>query len=238
MTTAAGLLLFGKGHGASVSAPPWAAVRPYAIVLGLVFLIRMLPFAGVPVSALAIKAGGVSFAPLSSPGLALGATVLILGGGRLAGPALKATVLRGYKPVLALAGFTVMAQLMVGSGMIQAIGAALPSSSVLALAGAAPLLGMVSGYLTGSNVGGNALMMTMQTTLGTGVGEPLAFAAIQNSTAGHAVFASMPIVLLVLAISGGARDGEEPELVRYGLRMAALVAAVTVAASLALVTLG
>jgi lactate permease len=129
---------------------------------------------------------------------------------------------------------TLMAQLMVVSGMIIAVGNILPTSNVYELTALAPLLGMISGYLTGSNVGGNALMMTMQSTVGSGVGKSLVFAAIQNSSAGHAVFASMPIILLVLAISGGARQGEESDLIRYGLLMTGLVAIMTIAAAMVL----
>ena len=230
LTIAVCLLAFNKGH--AITSPPWAAIAPYGIVLGLVFLIRMLPFLGVPVSALTLKAGEVSFAPLGSPGLALVATALILGRGKFTHATFKAVIQRACKPIIALSGFTVMAQLMVISGMLVAVGEVLPTTNIYKLAAITPLLGMVSGYLTGSNVGGNALMMTIQSTIGTGIGEPLAFAAIQNSTAGHAVFASMPIVLLVLAISGGAQKGEEAELVRYGLLMSGLVAAVTVVTSL------
>ncbi|PRC94210.1 hypothetical protein [Solimicrobium silvestre] len=95
--------------------------------------------------------------------------------------------------------------------------------------------GLISGYLTGSSVGGNAPMMTMQSTIGSGIGKPLFFAALQNSSAGHAVFASMPIILLILAISGGARQGEESDLVRYGLLMVGLVAIVIVLTAMVLV---
>jgi lactate permease len=232
ITTVACLLVFSKGR--AIASPPWAAIAPYVIVLGLVFIIRMLPFLGVPLSAFSIKGGGVTFAPLNSPGIALAVTVLIMSRGKLTASMLKATVLRVYKPVLALGGFTMMAQLMVVSGMIIVIGNILPTSNVYELTALAPLLGMVSGYLTGSNVGGNALMMTMQSTVGSGVGKSLVFAAIQNSSAGHAVFASMPIILLVLAISGGAREGEESDLIRYGLLMTGLVVIMTIAAAMML----
>ena len=143
---------------------------------------------------------------------------------------------RAYKPVLSLGGFTVMAQIMVAGGMIDTVSQTLPTSNFYESTSVVPLLGMVSGYLTGSNVGGNAFMMTMQSTVGTNVGMPLLFAAIQNSAAGHAVFSSMPVALLVLALSKGTRE-EESALVRYGLLMAVMVAAMIVMTSLVFVHL-
>jgi lactate permease len=232
ITTFVCLLVFRKSR--AIAMPPWEAIAPYTILLGLVFIIRMMPLIGIQLSAFAFKGGGVTFAPLTSPGIALAVTVLIISRGKLSAKTARNALLRLYKPVLALGGFTLMAQLMVASGMIFEVGNALPTSNVYELTALSPLLGIVSGYLTGSNVGGNALMMTMQSTVGRGVGMPLLFAAIQNSSAGHAVFASMPIILLVLAIAGGPRKGEESDLVRFGLLMLALVATITVLTSMAL----
>jgi lactate permease len=66
----------------------------------------------------------------------------------------------------------------------------------------------------------------------------LALAAIQNSAAGHAAFASMPIILLVLAIAGPGEKTEESDLVRFGLKILLLVVALLVAAGLLLIALG
>ncbi len=220
----------------SVPRPPWTAFAPFGLLLALVVLLRALPYLGVPSTALTLRAGGLSFSPLASPGLALAATALLLSRRRLTTQSLKAATARAYKPVLALGGFTTMAQLMICSGMIGALGHSLPVTSVAGLSAVSPWLGLLSGYLTGSNVGGNAMMMSLQTTLGASVNVPLLFAAIQNSAAGHAVFASMPIVLLVLAISGGAKPDEESGLVRFGLLMGAAVAVVLTAAALLLLT--
>lgn len=95
-----------------------------------------------------------------------------------------------------------------------------------------PLLGALSGYLTGSNVGGNALMMTLQASLTDDKALRLAFSAIQNSAAGHAAFASMPIILLVLAIAGHGQRAEESDLVRFGLKILLLVVTLLTATGL------
>lgn len=216
---------------------PRKAIMPYVILLALIGVMRLLPYLGVPLGLWAISAGGVRFAPLTSPGLALVLTILVLTRGRFSRPIFDDAVKRLFKPVLALAGFTVIAQLMVVSGMVHVIGDALPTTHPVALGVLAPLLGMLSGYLTGSNVGGNALMMTMQAGLAHDRGMALLLSAAQNSAAGHAVFASMPIILLVLAIAGPGAAHEESQLVRFGLKTMLVVAAVTVTASALLVVL-
>lgn len=230
------LLLFRTARHSML--PPWQAVRPYVIVVGLIAVIRALPFLGVPTKEWAIETGGVRFAPLTSPGLALLATILILGRGQEAASLLRDTLNRATRPVLALGGFTLMAQMMVASGMIRVIGEALPVSNPMQLGALSPLLGALSGYLTGSNVGGNALMMTLQASLTDERALQLALSAIQNSAAGHAVFASLPIILLVLAIAGPGDKAEESDLVRFGLKILLLVMALLIAAGLLLIALG
>ncbi|PRC94217.1 hypothetical protein S2091_0838 [Solimicrobium silvestre] len=58
--------------------PPWAAIAPYGTLFGLVFITSILLLRGVQLSTVAITDGGVSFAPLTSLGIALAATLLIL----------------------------------------------------------------------------------------------------------------------------------------------------------------
>lgn len=217
--------------------PPWYAIKPYAMLLALIGVMRLLPFIGVPIGRWAVTAGGVHFAPLTSPGLALLLTILVLSRGRGSQLLLRDTIKRASKPILTLGGFTLMAQLMVSSGMVRIIGAALSVGGPIRLGVLSPLLGMLSGYLTGSNVGGNALMMTMQAALAHEGKLALILSATQNSAAGHAVFASMPIVLLVLAIAGPGDAGEESDLVRFGLKTLLLVAGTLVTASLLLTSL-
>lgn len=210
------LLFFCVGN--KLIMPSWNAVRPYAIVLSLIAVIRALPFFGVPTKEWTIEVGGVHFAPLASPGVAMIIAILFLD--QLQNVFLQPyeTIIRAMKPILALSGFTLMAQMMLASGMIRIIGETLQVSNPLTLGPLSSLLGSFSGYLTGSNVGGNALMMTMQTSLAADKGMLLVLSAIQNSTAGHAVFASMPIILLVLAIAGPGKNTEESSLVRFGLK--------------------
>ncbi|WP_025273293.1 L-lactate permease [Haloglycomyces albus] len=224
-TTLIGLVLFSGRR--RLQLPPWSAVRPYAIMFGLVAFLRILPSLGIPHDTLTIDSGDVSFNLLASPGLALLITVLILARGTPDRTLARQAGKRAWKPITALAGFTFMAQLMVYSSMVKTIGEAQPVTTVTGFLFVSVLLGMASGYLTGSGVGGNALMMPLQSSVGGELGQPLLFAAVQNSAAGHTVFASMPIVLLTLAIAGDGKKGEDTMLIRYSL-------AVTVGVYLAL----
>ncbi|QSB06079.1 L-lactate permease [Natronoglycomyces albus] len=214
-TVLVGLWLFAPSK--ALILPPREAMRPYALIFSLVVLLRVAPLVGIPVDAAALNAGNVAFNPLTSPGIALVATVLILGRGRLRTDHVHATALRAWKPILTLTTFTVMAQVMVASSMVTSISESLPVDNPLLYLFVAVLIGMASGYLTGSGVGGNALMLPMQSGIGAQMGHPLLFSAVQNSAAGHTVFASMPIVLLTLAIAGEGKKGEDTQLVRFSL---------------------
>ncbi|KAA6214822.1 hypothetical protein CP973_37970 [Streptomyces albofaciens JCM 4342] len=205
--------------------PPRAVLHAYGLVLGGIALTRLAAAVGVP--PLALHVGNSSFALLSSPGLPLLAAALLLDRGRAHVPDVRAALTRAGRPLLALAGFVLLGRLMVDSGMIGALGAAVAAAPPLVIALAAPALGMLSGFITGSNVGGNALMMPLQQRLAPGgAGLDVWFAALQNSAAGHAVFTSLPMIMLILAVAGdraGNAGLAEHTLLRFGLRVAAAV---------------
>jgi lactate permease len=129
---------------------------------------------------------------------------------------------------LSLFLFAFLAQLMQESGMLNAFSSLVGSISQ----GKAmymfitPALGMLSGNITGSNVGGNALMMTLQHNIGKSVENGLLFAAVQNSSAGYAVFTSSAIIVLTMTISKNFEDNSvvsEHQLVSFGLKSAFFV---------------
>ncbi|MGG7569491.1 hypothetical protein [Streptomyces sirii] len=99
---------------------------------------------------------------------------------------------------------------------------------------------MLSGFITGSNVGGNALMMPLQERLAPhGAGLDVWFAALQNSAAGHAVFTSLPMIMLILVVAGDSAKGAgvvEYGLLRFGLRVTAALYAALAATAVALVS--
>lgn len=246
LTTALGLVLCavrrtrsGAGTGpAGRLFPPRAVLHAYGLVLGGIVVTRAAAALGVP--SLELHAGNASFALLSSPGLPLLAAALLLDRGRPHGPDARAALIRAGRPLLALTGFVALGRLMADSGMIGEVGAAVAAAPPLVTALASPALGMLSGFITGSNVGGNALMMPLQERLAPhGAGLDVWFAALQNSAAGHAVFTSLPMIMLILAVAGNSAKSAgvvEHGLLRFGLRVAAAVYAALAATAVALVS--
>ncbi|MFG3254189.1 L-lactate permease [Streptomyces sp. NPDC048172] len=230
----------GTGPGGRL-VPPRVVLSAYGLVLGGIALARAATAAGVP--PLELHAGGAGFALLSSPGLPLLAAALVLDRGRARGADVRAAFGRVGRPLLALSGFVVLGRLMGDSGMIRELGEAVAGAPPLVTAVTVPALGMLSGFLTGSNVGGNALMMPLQQRLAPdGAGLDTWFAALQNSASGHAVFTSLPMIMLILAVAGDSlpRRGSavaEHTLLRFGLRVAAAVYAVLAATAALLVLL-
>ncbi|MFI9237142.1 L-lactate permease [Streptomyces sp. NPDC053079] len=218
--------------------PPRTVLHAYGLVLGGIALTRAATAAGVPT--LALHAGNASFALLSSPGLPLLAAALLLDRGRPHIPDARAALVRVGRPLLTLTGFVALGRLMADSGMLGELGTAVAGAPPLVAALAAPALGMLSGFITGSNVGGNALMMPLQERLApSGAGLDAWFAALQNSAAGHAVFTSMPMIMLILAVAGDRAQTAgvtEHTLLRFGLRVAAAIYAALAVTAMALVS--
>jgi len=134
---------------------------------------------------------------------------------------------RGAKASVNLAAFVVLAQVMLQSGMIATFASTLSSVGDGALTFLPPILGMISGFIAGSNLGGNALTMSLQSETGKQAGLLLNFAAAQNAGAGLAVFTSVPIIVLIQTIAGDIIPGgkipthsRDSELLRFGLMVA------------------
>jgi len=187
-------------------------LAPYFILIALIAVSRIAPVNDALQHLLRLESGGVMLAVFTNPGVFIALTVGVLCARaavwRTPG-ALTAGLRRAVYPVAAIALFVVFAQLHRASGIFEALAARMVELSAAQTAFVAPLLGMLSGYATGSNVGGNALFMALQSDAGRHFEHALAFAAVQNSAAGHAVFMSLPIILLTLSIAaaaGGADD--------------------------------
>jgi lactate permease len=207
---------------------------PYVLVMVLIGSSRAVgPVWDWLGDALVLETDRIRFAVLTSPGVALAAAAAAMQALRPV-PVSPAVVLgRARLPVLGVFAFLVLAQLMRETGMIDTIAQALVAFHGPVLYAIVPALGMVAGFATASNVGGNALLMPMQHDIGLAAGSPLLFAAAQNSAAGHVVFTSLPIILLVLAIArdtAGAASAREDELLRFSLKVAVAVFAAIVAA--------
>jgi lactate permease len=173
---------------------------------------------------LVLETRAVRFSPLTSPGLMMMLTALLLQAHRRVAVPLRPVLVGAMRPVTAIFAFLLLAQTMRGSGLIATLASAVTSLGPAAQA-LSPLAGMVSGFITGSATGGNALMMPLQAALGEAAGNPVRFAAMQNSAAGHTVFAAVPVLVLTVTIardSGGA-PVSLPRLLRFVLTVAALL---------------
>jgi lactate permease len=176
-----------------------------------------------------LSGGRIRFSILTSSGAGLAAAALLLCALQPVRLDHKVLWKRTRTAIIGLGCFMLLAQLIHVSGMVAAIAGALQAwdSHADLLLMTAPLVGMLSGFLTGSNVGGNALMMPIQTHVGQVARYGLLFSALQHSAAGRAVFTSVPIIILVMTI---ARDGVammdashvvlERDLLQFGLQVA------------------
>ena len=115
-----------------------------------------------------LKAGGVSMSPLTSPGLLLAVVTLAL---FIYRPScsinMKEVLNKSKKPLLGMGLFFVLSQILVQTGMLKAlisqIGHVFSDIQIVLIS---PMLGILSGLATGSNVGGNALLIKAQYEIG------------------------------------------------------------------------
>ncbi|RAI58538.1 L-lactate permease [Roseicella frigidaeris] len=150
------------------------------------------------------------------PGLPLTHVAVVLwlvsGGLLLArrdGPARAAAALRrAARPALALLLYVLLGRLLTASGAA----AALATAAAAALGPLAPLaiapVALLSGLVTGSNVGSNAALMPVQVALGAAAGLPPPLApAVQNFAGAGSVPASLGVTALACALLA---DGTRP----------------------------
>jgi lactate permease len=212
----------------SLTTPVLHILFPYGLLLLLLCLFRMVPVLHNWLAELLILAvGRVKFAVFTSPGLALTVAAIIILLLRPVKIDHKIVWERTVTALFSLCCFILLAQFMSESHMIsafaQALGKMKGNDTILALLSS--LLGMMSGFITGSNLGGNALAIGMQQQIGNATGNGLLFSALQNSASGNAVFISLPIIILVMTIAKDAINKKddspataEHELLLFGLR--------------------
>lgn len=211
---------------------------PYLLVLVLILVTRTIePLHEWLKNLWILTSERVRFSVFTSPGIALALVALALVQIQPVPIDHRAVWKRAQTASLGIFCFVLLAQCMLESGMIDALATLLEQGegeqSIL-LCILSPVLGMVSGFTTGSNVGGNALMMVMQHRIGETAGAGLAFSAIQNSSAGHAVFASLPIIILVMTIAregGDSSKTAEHNLLHFTLKALAIIAIPLIGAS-------
>ena len=186
---------------------------PYLALLGVLLAVRLAVAATGTDSALVVHGVDISWNPLTSPGPAL--LIVSLTSMLRARQAVSAETLarRAAKPLLTIVFFLLMSQLLVKAGFLDSLRPALGRLDQATLTPLIAVLGVLSGYVTGSNIGGNAVAMSSIAYLGSAHLNWLA--ALQNSAAGHGALGSLPIVALIVGLARPSRE-EEHRLVRFG----------------------
>jgi L-lactate permease len=145
----------------------------------------------------------VGFAAMTSPGVALLATILLTSMHWMT-PALALTVLqRSWRPVLADTLFMTAARLLVECGTIAALAASLGGLGRVGATLTVVFLAAIGGFVTGSGVTGNALFMPSAAAAGTAIGALPILAALQNGVSGLVAMASLPVAAILLATLPG-----------------------------------
>jgi len=210
-----------------------ALTMPYLLLVGLIVGSRAVPpwweFLS---TALVLQSGGLRFAVLASPGVMLAVTAALVQVVYRARAGLGASLRRSCHPVACIFAFLALAQTMREAGMVGVFADAVGRTGAAAVTLLTPLLGALSGAATGSNVSGNVLMMPALAEVGARFGAAALFAAAQNSAAGHAVFGSVPIIVLAAAIARecGAKAPPLGQSLRFALWMQCAVCAAVMAA--------
>ncbi len=220
------------GLGAALTA---SGLRPYLWLLTAVFAqkiaVGMLASVGL---APTISTGRVSFAMLTSPGVALMAATLISATGAITRPVLRMVAMRSWRPVASIAMFMLSARILVECGAITALAGLLTGLGRGGAITAVTLLGAVGGLITGSGVSASALFMPSAVALGETLGNVPLFAALQNSAGGHVAMASLPVAAILLAALPSRTSDDDVLVMYYGLILAAWHVAVLAAVGFAL----
>jgi len=175
---------------------------PYFLVLLIIATTNLIQPIHLFISnILVLKSQNVHFSLFASPGITLILVSLIMQAMKPVKVSIPAILFKSRNACLSITTFLLLSQVMLQSGMIKNLATSISQyAGVQLFTVLSPLIGMMSGFVTGSNTGGNALLIAVQQKLGDEWGQGLLFSAAHNSGAGHAVFSSIPIIVLVLTI--------------------------------------
>jgi len=202
------------------------ALVPYVVLVASLLLTRLVPplqgwLSGHAV--LDVPAASFSLPLLYSPGFPLAIACLVaVVALRPTRAALAAALARTGRQWLrasgALLAFTVLSELMLGSGMTERLAVATAGALGPTYLAAAPWLGGLSGVLTGSAAAAAAMLLPFQLRMAEQLGASrLLLTALQNSSAAMASLASPQRVVLAATVLGIPR--EEGRLLRTALLM-------------------
>jgi lactate permease len=195
------------------------AAWPYLALLGVIIASRGVFLLTGWDAAWQVQGQSVAWKPLASPGLALLLVVLLMAARQGTGLAWQALYARARFPLATIALFLLLSQVMVKAGFLLEAQRALQALSGVSLAATVSLLAGLAGYVTGSNVGGNSLVMPSIAALHSTHGPWLA--AMVNSAAGHGALGSLSILSLIIGLAG-ATPAEQHRLIRFGFALVLL----------------
>lgn len=235
----AGLAVTGVGLGISYARRGmqvrWPqAAWPYLALLGVIIVSRGLFLLTGWDEVWRVQGANVSWKPLASPGLALLLVTLMMVARQGSGFPWLALFNRARFALATIFLFLLLSQVMVKAGFLIEAQRALQALSGVSLASTVTLLAGLAGYVTGSNVGGNTLVMPSIAALTTAHGPWLA--AMVNSAAGHGALGSLSILSLITGLAGANRE-EEHGLIRFAFGLVLLNIVMVAASGLVLLYL-
>jgi lactate permease len=201
----------GFGTGRSARKAALRAALPYlALTLAVLATRSLAPLRGLLEGTLALQpaAGLPPFPPLYHVGVLILAVALATGASaRLSGAAWRAalaeTAQKARAPVLVTLLFVAMGRVTAETGMAAALMADLTAAAGSAAVLAVPLPAALAGFLTGSNVAANAIMMPLQVGLAEQAGAPVRWVAGLQNLAGSTFTLLSPIrVAMGVALVG------------------------------------
>ncbi|PWC30625.1 hypothetical protein CR165_01600 [Pseudoroseomonas aestuarii] len=123
-------------------------------------------------------------------------------------PAAWGALLRARRPALAMLLYVLLGRLLAGAGVAAALAQAAAGALGPFAAYALPPLGLVSGLVTGSNVGSNAALMPVQVALGQAAGlTPVQAAGLHNFAGAAGAGMSFAVTAMIAALLA---DGTRP----------------------------
>jgi lactate permease len=180
-------------------------MSPYLILTGALFISRLVP----PVKAFAssyavfnLPAYSFSLPVLYSPGfsilIACSCTIVIF---KIPKQVIQKAVqlsIKQWLPVtLSTIAFIATSEIMAAAGMTATIAQAAAAAFGSAFIVLSPVIGGLGGFLTGSNVASNAMLINLQAEVAKQIGmSPELLASVQNTSSAHMTMASPSRVLL------------------------------------------
>ncbi|WP_445395769.1 hypothetical protein [Zobellella sp. An-6] len=209
------------------------AAWPYLALLAIIVALRGLFLATGWDSYWEINGDSVAWKPLASPGVALALVALMMSIRQREQAELHVKFpwsqlfARAKRPVATILFFLLMSQIMVKAGFLLQAQQGLQSLTGIALGPMVAAIAGIAGYVTGSNVGGNTLIMPSIAGLETTQGPWLA--AMVNSAAGHGALGSLSILSLITGLAAASRE-EEHSLIRFAFGLVVLSIVIVAAA--------